>query len=80
MKCHGGKHYTIKAIREHLCLNKQDPFFMHSMLRGDPKRDYLENGIWVDAAGEILSKGNAFHDSKIKTQYAKHMDLFHDIQ
>jgi len=50
------------------------------MLGGDPEGGYPEQGIWVNAAGETMNDGNVFDDEDIRSEYAEHMDHYHDIQ
>jgi len=79
-KCHGGCYYSLDAIREHLLVNKRNPFLMHSMVGGDLERGYLEVSIWINLAGETIPSGNVFDDERIRTKYVEHMDPYHDIQ
>jgi hypothetical protein len=42
--CHRGKRVAIGGIKQHLQKVGRDPFFMRSMLGGDPPEGYLEFG------------------------------------
>jgi hypothetical protein len=53
---------------------------LHSMVGGDPEEGYPPQGIWVQEGSQNVRETNVFDNVEMGTEYAEHLDPYHDIQ